>query len=255
MLTKSELLGYKTWPNRYQLEKDYLQYAVLLEIFKRSKGGLVFKGGTALQKCYGLDRFSEDLDFTTDSADEIRRVEDGLQGIKQLYNATFKRTENEQSALFNLKIEGPLFEKQQSIQTIIIEISKREKTLRKPMLIRLIPKYRDLEAQLVVVMDKDEILAEKTRALLTRRRPRDLYDTYFLLNKGAKIDFELINKKLEYYSTKFDFAVLTARITDLKAEWDKELGILMEHPPDFEVTAEFVLESFKSDFGKINLYK
>ena len=98
MLTKSELLGYKTWPNRYQLEKDYLQYAVLLEIFKRSKGGLVFKGGTALQKCYGLDRFSEDLDFTTDSADEIRRVEDGLQGIKQLYNATFKRTENEQSA-------------------------------------------------------------------------------------------------------------------------------------------------------------
>jgi Domain of unknown function (DUF1814). len=93
-------------------------------------------------------------------------------------------------------------------------------------------------------MDKDEILAEKARALLTRRRPRDLYDTYFLLNKGARIDFDLINKKLEYYSKKFDLSVLVSRINDLKSEWNKELGIVMEYPPDFQVIAEFVLKSF-----------
>lgn len=245
MLTKNELLEYRIWPNRYQLEKDYLQYIVLAEIFKRSKGKLVFKGGTALQKCYGLDRFSEDLDFTADSMDEIKGVEEALQAITRLYGASFKKSENEVSVSFNLKIEGPLFEKPQSMQTIIIEISKREKVLRKPLLIRLIPKYRDLEAQLVVVMDKDEILAEKARALLTRRRARDLYDTYFLLNKGAKIDFELINKKLEYYSKKFDLSVLISRINDLKSEWNKELGILMEYPPDFQEMAEFVLRSFR----------
>ena len=245
MLTKNELLEYRIWPNRYQLEKDYLQYIVLVEIFKRSKGKLVFKGGTALQKCYGLDRFSEDLDFTADSMDEIRGVEEALQAITRMYGASFKKTENEVSVSFNLKIEGPLFEKPQSMQTIIIEISKREKVLLKPLLIRLIPKYRDLEAQLVVVMDKDEILAEKARALLTRRRARDLYDTYFLLNKGAKIDFELINKKLEYYSKKFDLSVLVSRINDLKSEWNKELGILMEYPPDFREMAEFVLRSFR----------
>ncbi|MCL4376519.1 nucleotidyl transferase AbiEii/AbiGii toxin family protein [Candidatus Parvarchaeota archaeon] len=245
MLTKNELLEYRIWPNRYQLEKDYLQYIVLAEIFKRSKGKLVFKGGTALQKCYGLDRFSEDLDFTADSMDEIKGVEEALQAITRLYGASFKKSENEVSVSFNLKIEGPLFEKPQSMQTIIIEISKREKVLRKPLLIRLIPKYRDLEAQLVVVMDKDEILAEKARALLTRRRARDLYDTYFLLNKGAKIDFELINKKLEYYSKKFDLSVLVSRINDLKSEWNKELGILMEYPPDFQEMAEFVLRSFR----------
>ena len=245
MLTKNELLEYRIWPNRYQLEKDYLQYIVLVEIFKRSKGKLVFKGETALQKFYGLDRFSEDLDFTADSVDEIRGVEEALQAITRMYGASFKKTENEVSVSFNLKIEGPLFEKPQSMQTIIIEISKREKVLLKPLLIRLIPKYRDLEAQLVVVMDKDEILAEKARALLTRRRARDLYDTYFLLNKGAKIDFELINKKLEYYSKKFDFSVLVSRINDLKSEWNKELGILMEYPPDFQEMAEFVLKSFR----------
>ena len=245
MLTKEELLEYKTWPNRYQIEKDYLQYMVLIEIFKRSKGDLVFKGGTALQKCFGLDRFSEDLDFTTNSLNEIKKVEDAMQAITNMYNASFKKTENEVSASFNLKIAGPLFEKPQSMQTIIIEISKREKVLLTPQLIRLIPKYRDLEAQLVIVMDKNEILAEKIKALLTRRRPRDLYDTYFLLNKGAEIDFELINKKLEYYSKKFDIATLTSRINDLKTEWDKELHILMEHYPDFQEVADFVLKAFR----------
>ncbi|MCL4400741.1 nucleotidyl transferase AbiEii/AbiGii toxin family protein [Candidatus Parvarchaeota archaeon] len=244
MLTKGELLEYKTWPNRYQLEKDYLQYIVLLEIFKRAKAGLVFKGGTALQKCYGLDRFSEDLDFTANSEDEIKRVGESLQALKQLYNSSFKKTEDERSVTFNLRIEGPLFEKQRSIQTIIIEISRREKTLRDPVLIRLISKYRDLEAQLVVVMDKDEIMAEKTRALLTRRRPRDLYDIYFLLKKGAEIDFALIGKKLEYYGVKFDPVLLSARILDLKVIWDKELGILMERPPEFKEIADFVLKSF-----------
>lgn len=244
MLTKDELLEYKTWPNRHQLEKDYLQYVVLLEIFRRAKAGLVFKGGTALQKCYGLDRFSEDLDFTANSEDEIKNVEDGLQSLKQLYNSSFKKTEDERSVTFNLKIEGPLFEKPQSIQTISVEISRREKTLRKPLVVRLIPKYRDLEVQMVVVMDKDEIMAEKTRALLTRRRPRDLYDSYFLLKKGAIIDFALVNKKLEYYSTKFDMAALAGRITDLKGGWNQELGMLMKQPPKFEEIADFVLKSF-----------
>ena len=93
-------------------------------------------------------------------------------------------------------------------------------------------------------MDKDEMMAEKTRALLTRRRPRDLYDAYFLLKKDAKIDFALINKKLEYYAARFDFAVLTSRIADLKTEWNKELDILMGQPPGFEETAGFVLKSF-----------
>lgn len=246
MLTKKELLDYKTWPNRYQVEKDYLQYLVLLEIFKRSKENLVFKGGTALQKCFGLDRFSEDLDFTANSLDEIKKVEEALKSITKTYNASFQKNENDLSASFNLKIAGPLFEKPQSMQTIIIEINKREKVLVNPLLIRLIPKYRDLEAQLAVVMDKDEILAEKTRALLTRRRPRDLYDAYFLLNKGAKIDFGLINKKLEYYSKRFDLSILTSRINDLKSEWGKELSILMEHYPNFQEIAEFVLESFRN---------
>jgi predicted nucleotidyltransferase component of viral defense system len=246
MLTRDELLSYKTWPNRYQIEKDYLQYIVLLEIFRHSKNGLVFKGGTALQKCFGLDRFSEDLDFTANSLDEIKRVENALISLKRMYNASFTSKESEATTSFIVKMAGPLYEKPQSIQTITIEISKQERTILPPQIIRLVPVYRDLEAQVILVMDKDEILAEKTRALLTRRRPRDLYDIYFLLHKDAKINLDLINRKLEYYNLKFDLESLITRIKDLKDEWYKELSILMRNPPEFQEIADFVLKAFRA---------
>ncbi len=246
MLTRSELLQYKTWPNAYQIEKDYLQYVVLLEIFKLAGTELVFKGGTALQKCYGLDRFSEDLDFTATSEDAVVKLEEGLKRLKYLYNSTFTREETAVSTSFNLKIEGPLFQKPQSMQTIILEISKREQVLRKPTLIRVVPLYRDLEAQLLVVMDMGEMLAEKTKALFTRRRPRDLYDIYFLFKKGADADFELVNKKLELYKIRFDQATLSDRIAALEGSWDKELSILMKQIPDFREISDFVLNSFKT---------
>ncbi|GAI46757.1 unnamed protein product, partial [marine sediment metagenome] len=49
------------------IEKDYILSWVLAGIAanKKLQNKLVFKGGTALKKCYfGNYRFSEDLDFT-----------------------------------------------------------------------------------------------------------------------------------------------------------------------------------------------
>ena len=44
-------------------EKDYFQEIVMLGI-SREAPELAFKGGTALYKFHGLNRFSEDLDFS-----------------------------------------------------------------------------------------------------------------------------------------------------------------------------------------------
>ncbi len=54
------VLGY----NLGQVESDYLQHILLLFLSRRAGNWLVIKGGTALQKAYGLNRFSDDLDFT-----------------------------------------------------------------------------------------------------------------------------------------------------------------------------------------------
>ena len=48
----------------YQQEKDYFQYMILAAIYSKPDKNIIFRGGTALQKAYGLNRFSEDLDFS-----------------------------------------------------------------------------------------------------------------------------------------------------------------------------------------------
>jgi predicted nucleotidyltransferase component of viral defense system len=67
MLTKEELRTYEKTVgfNLWQVEKDYLQHLVLLFLYSRIKNEPVFKGGTALQKVFGLNRFSIDLDFSS----------------------------------------------------------------------------------------------------------------------------------------------------------------------------------------------
>ena len=51
----------------HTLERDYLQSWILsaISLSENLHSSLVFKGGTALKKCYfGNYRFSEDLDFS-----------------------------------------------------------------------------------------------------------------------------------------------------------------------------------------------
>lgn len=69
MLSRAELekfmsvLGFNIW----QVERDYLQHLFLMLLSRHAGNELVFKGGTSLQKVYGLNRFSIDIDFTQNS--------------------------------------------------------------------------------------------------------------------------------------------------------------------------------------------
>jgi len=46
------------------------------------------------------------------------------------------------------------------------------------------------------------MLAEKIRAILTRRRGRDVFDFWFLLSKKVSVDWNLVNKKMAIYRKK-----------------------------------------------------
>jgi predicted nucleotidyltransferase component of viral defense system len=48
-------------------------------------------------------------------------------------------------------------------------------------------------------LSQDEILAEKIRAVMTRKKGRDLYDLWYLLAKGAQMDRDMLKKKLAFY--------------------------------------------------------
>ena len=246
MLTRDDLSSTPIDFNLYQKEKDYLQHISLSRIFSRIGSEIIFRGGTSLQKCFGLDRFSEDLDFTASENFSRERIKRALNEVGRFYPTSLSESENIGSVSFKMKIEGPLFHGPLSMQTIRIEISLREKVSLHPLNRIITPLYSDLQPYMVVFMDPKEIMSEKIRALMTRTKARDLYDTYFLVRKNVKLDTQLVAKKLEYYSVIFDQTVLLERAARLKTQWEKELRGLVRIVPDFD-TVISTLKDFVSE--------
>lgn len=234
MLNRKELQDTPIDFNLYQKEKDYLQHIILSRIYSRINSQLVFKGGTSLQKCMGLNRFSEDLDFTASKDFQPETIEHAILEVGRFYTTSYSMTENENSLTYRLKIERPLYRNPSSLQTVKVEISLREQVLLKPSNRIITPLYIDLQPYTVLFMDPLEIMSEKFRALITRKKARDLYDIYFLILKQTGLDIKLVNKKLEFYSMSFDSKVFLTRVKNLKYQWEKEIQGLVRSVPEFD---------------------
>jgi predicted nucleotidyltransferase component of viral defense system len=184
--------------NPYYQEKEYLQH-----IFLRSVSGeeLIFKGGTCLKICYGLPRFSEDLEFNTEmEPEEIKEiVKDSFSNFESLGI----EVETDRSELFeensaytaHLRFKGPLHDgSRQSTNTIQIDAGKRDGTLLETDVKQVKSNYPDIPSYFLTVMHLREILAEKIAAMNNRKKGRDLFDIWFLINE-TEIDLELLRKK------------------------------------------------------------
>ncbi|HEC77284.1 MAG TPA: nucleotidyl transferase AbiEii/AbiGii toxin family protein [Thermoplasmatales archaeon] len=241
MLTRNDLIEYgeTTGFNLGQIEKDYIQHMFLINLYRRIGNELVFKGGTALQKCYGLNRFSEDLDFALFkiiSFDEV--INRTIKGMNLFgCEADFKKLKEDEIAIsFQIRARGPLYDgREKSLTYIRIEISKREKILLPVLKKDVVPIYRDLPPYLISVMNPSEIMAEKVRAIITRDRARDIYDLYFLLRKKIKTGIGLIEEKLLYYNVEFDIDTFLISVERKEKLWYNELNQLIPNVPDFQV--------------------
>jgi len=239
--------------NIYQAEKDYLQHEFLSCLYETSSNELVFKGGTALQKAAGIGRFSEDLDFTFQGEGDAKGFVRKAVALMGEFTETriAKEESDERSITVKLKIRGPLFNgSEPSLQTIVLEISLREEVKLQARPVTIVPHYPGLPPYSALVMAQDEMLAEKVRAILTRRKPRDVYDAWFLLKKGAKANLSLVNEKLGYYGVAFSMQDFVKAVDAKEKNWKSELRTLMKSPPEFKGIAEFVLAEIKSQFEK-----
>jgi predicted nucleotidyltransferase component of viral defense system len=250
MLTKEELRSYEKIVgfNLWQVEKDYLQHLLLLFLYSRSKRGLVLKGGTALQKVFGLNRFSIDLDFSSTNNNAEKTIEKVVEDITSFgFPSQISKIEKTKIAkAIILKIQGPLYDgSERTITTLRMEISLRKDLILTPIAKEVVPPYADLRAYFINLVDLKEILAEKVRALISRGRPRDLYDLWFLLRKNIVPEIGLINKKLEYHDLKFNKEEFFQKIKATEKIWEKELKPLVSMLPSFRVVEKDVVEKFK----------
>jgi predicted nucleotidyltransferase component of viral defense system len=230
-------------------ETDYLLEMLLFALCGEVKVKLILKGGTALYKFFNLPRFSEDLDFTLNA----RRldVESLFKGVlRTLATAGIDGRLTELSRYprditARLSLRGPLYDgSKESLVSITANISLREKPIKiiKEM---FRPYYREIPAFDIWIMDAPELLAEKIRAVLTRRRARDTFDVWFLLKRGIKPDISLINRKLKIYKLKFSHAEFLRKIDGAASLWETDLhGLIIGELPAFEKIKAEIVKAF-----------
>lgn len=230
LLEIAKLNGLKGW----QQEKHYVQ-AVVLGVLAEQP--LVFKGGTYLWFFHGLARFSEDLDFT--AGEELpKNLAESVSASLELFGVENKNkaiTDNETTLSFRISAKGPLNTVEIDECRVYVEISKRESVVEKPVSLRLdFPAY-SLPVKRVAGMNLDEVGAEKIRAIMTREKPRDLFDLYYLVEK-KQINFNegLTAKKLAYYGKGFSKQEFLEKARQKQPYFEKELkNMVFDELPNF----------------------
>ena len=232
-----------------QLEKDYLINLMLKVIsINKLSNVLEFKGGTALYIFHGLDRFSEDLDFSYIGKDEEinKKIDSLIEPIIKDFNLSYKITKNkgniivrdEDQNILDIRSEffigGPLFKKTRLRHKIKIDISLRTDITTKPEYATIVSKYNDIGTIILYKMPIEEMLTEKLYAMVERHKARDLYDAYFILkNKNVKFDEKLTAEKFKMRGKAFDKTGLLQKIEDFKDNlWKEELSYLIQNLPE-----------------------
>lgn len=213
---------------KYELNSDYDRVNALKEILQEitlcglSRAGFfrkaAFYGGTALRIFYGLDRFSEDLDFSLKEKDEAFDL-----------SRWFAAIENEAAAYgLNLSVEMKKKAKDTAIKSAFLKGNTREHLLlfyddkginggisgneaikikfeidtRPPAGASFEKKYRLLPAPYEVNMyDEPSLFAGKLHAVICRNwknrvKGRDLYDYVFYMSKGAHVNLAHLRARL-----------------------------------------------------------
>jgi len=253
------------------IERDYILSWVLAGtgVNEKLHKALIFKGGTALKKCYfGEYRFSEDLDFTArDSAprqDELKKeinrscrlAAELAQSFSPLELKVERYREREphpgnQEAFI---IRGKFPWHRQFLARVMIEITVDEPIKIEPVRRRIIHGYGEDISQEVFVCSLEEIMAEKMRAILqhlqkvkergwSRSRARDYYDLWRILNHySEQLRLEILPslflRKCKVRRVKFGGPkeFFDETLLDYTGKtWEQWLGPLVPELPPFEI--------------------
>lgn len=243
------------------VEKDYVLGWLLAALATLPVRALwVFKGGTCVKKCFfETYRFSEDLDFSLrpeapytpdDIVSALRGLTEaaaassGLEFPPELVEV--KPRQNKQGELTfegRIAYRGPLA--YPGHPKIRFDLTRHEAILSTPIEREILHPYPDgLPAAVrVLTYAFEELVAEKTRALAERSRPRDLYDVVHLLeNAPADLDYaavrRLFREKCAHKRLTAPSATALTNLVgvdqELRSEWSNMLAHQLPALPDLD---------------------
>jgi len=195
------------------LLKNYLQIYALHYIYSDKKySELVFYGGSALSQCYGLPRFSEDLDFM-DLYGKIE-IDKLAEGLGSYFKKELKLPLAVKTQKFRIYLKFPILKQlnlandsQSDWLYLKVEIfdgsgfCKKHKTEIKPL-------FKFNQSILVKTFDLPTLMVTKIRAILHRKwektdkngkviinvKGRDYFDLMWYLQKEIKPNLDCIKE-------------------------------------------------------------
>ena len=234
--------------------REVLQSIVLIGL---SRGGFFnkasFYGGTALRIFYGLNRYSEDLDFTLKEKDKNFNLEPYLKYVKEValsYGLELEVTTkikqvdmpiesafaklNTYQTFINLKFDTNMSNRLHKDEVIKV---KFEVDCNPALGFKTESRWVDLpEFASISVLDESSLFAGKLHAILCRTyknnvKGRDYYDFLFYISKRVSPNLEYLKNKL----------IDTGKINE-----DDDFNI--------EILKEMLLEKFNSiDFNQVKI--
>jgi len=250
MLEKYDL---STADKTYEALREILQEIVLLGL---SRAGFfdhaLFYGGTALRILYGLDRFSEDLDFSLITPDEnfdLSVYEDTV--IEALHSFGFEVTiqlKNSDSTIKSaflkgntsqhlLNIEAPEDIVKTFGQGRLVKI-KFEVDTRPPLDFKSEKKTLLVPSPFIVhTMTLSSLFAGKMHAILcrnwsTRPKGRDWYDLVWYIAQGYELDLKHLNARLQQ-----------------NCAWQENQGVMIHK----DVDANYIIELLKKRINNLDI--
>ncbi|MDY0277728.1 MAG: nucleotidyl transferase AbiEii/AbiGii toxin family protein [Acholeplasma sp.] len=222
----------KTIEDKKNTMKEVLQEVVLAGLSKTDFfTHAAFYGGTALRIFYGVDRFSEDLDFSLLVSDETFDISKYLKPISEIINSlglhfeVSNKEKSSESTIDSAFIKGNTKETFMIIyanSTDSAQIIHNEKIIIKFEVDVNPPKYANTEIKYrllpfpyqVRIYDKSSLFAGKIHAVLARGwkncvKGRDLYDYVYYLSLDTKVNMKHLEARLKQTKSIEDDSILT----------------------------------------------
>jgi predicted nucleotidyltransferase component of viral defense system len=219
--------------------RDFALMVVAARLLDALGEALCFKGGFVLRHVYGHERFSKDIDATRINPPkhkldaEVVKAEIEAASMSNLLTvrARSPATDSKQGLDFDsVAFRGPLGE-----GSIAIEVSYREDVILGPAWVEVGPPY--YEPFRLPVMQLDEIVAEKLRALAQRVRPTDLADVAQILD-AREVDASRVAQLADQKFRLVKQGDRTKRIKDnmlaMGADYEGAVRAVAPDAPDYE---------------------
>lgn len=233
------------------IERDFALMTIAAGLVTAYGNSLCFKGGFVLRHVFGHERFSKDIDATRinppKSKLDSREVADTIQksGMRNLLSlrANPPATDTGRSLDFdNIRYTSP-----GGTGFVSVEVSYREAVVMEPDMVAIgSPYYEPFE---IPVMQLEEIVAEKLRALAQRERPTDLSDLAMILGNAA-LERERIRtlaaKKLELARPGNIQIRIESNILTMGAQYDDAVSAVAPDAPDYKTACDLVMRELNS---------